>query len=89
MALAPPVFGAKTLNFFANENWEQVLIFCFSMWGYKSSISARKKSSYFMESKITSDLEAKTEQKINYPPDFDGLPRGIGKFFDPGPILYV
>ena len=29
------------------------------------------------------------EQKINYPPDFDGLPRAVGKFFDPGPILYV
>ena len=31
-----------------------------------------------MDSKITTNFEAKREQKINYPPDFDGLP---GKIF--------
>ena len=34
-----------------------------------------------MESKITTDFEAKTEQKINYPADFGGLSRAVGKFF--------
>ena len=42
-----------------------------------------------MESKNTTNFEAKTEQKINYPADFGGLSRAIGKFFDPGPILCV
>ena len=36
-----------------------------------------------MESKITTDFEAKTEQKINYQPDFGGLLCGVGNFFDP------
>ena len=34
-----------------------------------------------MESKITTNFEAKMEQKINYPPDFGGLPRAVGKLF--------
>ena len=34
-----------------------------------------------MESKITTNFEAKMEQKINYPPSFGGLPRVIGKVF--------
>ena len=42
-----------------------------------------------MESKNTTDFEAKTEQKINYPADFGGLSHAVGKFFDPGPILCV
>ena len=42
-----------------------------------------------MESKITTNFEAKTEQKINYPDDFGGLPRAVGKFFDPKPTLGV
>ena len=37
-----------------------------------------------MESKNTTDFEAKTEQKINYPADFDGLSHAVGKFFLPG-----
>ena len=36
-----------------------------------------------MESKNTANFEAKTEQKINYPADFGGLSRAIGKFFLP------
>ena len=42
-----------------------------------------------MESKIKLNLEAKTEQKINYPPDFGGLPRAVRKFFCPKPISGV
>ena len=42
-----------------------------------------------MESKNTTNFEAKTEQKINYPADFGGLPRAVGNFFDPGPISHV
>jgi len=34
-----------------------------------------------MESKITTNFEAKEEQKINYPPDFDSFPGAVGKFF--------
>ena len=41
-----------------------------------------------MERKKTTDYEAKTEKKINYPPDFGWLSRAVGKFFWPGPILY-
>ena len=33
-----------------------------------------------MEGKITTNFEAKTEQKINYPPDFGGLQRAGGIF---------
>ena len=40
-----------------------------------------------MESKIIANFKAKAEQKINYPPDFDGLPRAVGIFFDPRPIF--
>ena len=42
-----------------------------------------------MEIKNTTNFEAKTEQKINYPADFGGLSRAAGKFLDPGPILCV
>ena len=42
---------------------------------------SKKKSSYFTERIITTSFEAKTEQKMNYPPDFGGLPRAVGKFF--------
>ena len=35
-----------------------------------------------MESKITTNFEAKTEQKINNPSDFGGLPSVIDNFFD-------
>ena len=42
-----------------------------------------------MERKNTANFEAKTEQKINYPADFGGLSSAVGKFFGPGPILYV
>ena len=36
-----------------------------------------------MERKNTTNFEAKTEQKINYPApaDFGGLLRAVGKFF--------
>ena len=34
-----------------------------------------------MKSKNTTDFEAKTEQKINYPADFGGLSRAVGEFF--------
>ena len=34
-----------------------------------------------MERKITTNFEAKTEQNINYPADFGGIPRAVGKFF--------
>ena len=37
-----------------------------------------------MERKITTNFEAKTEQNINYPADFGGLSRAVGKFFGPG-----
>ena len=49
----------------------------------------KKTSSAFDEYKIISNFEAKTEQKMSYPPNFGGLPRGIGKFFDPKPISGV
>ena len=42
-----------------------------------------------MESKKTTNFEAKTEQKINYPSDFGGLQRAVGKFFDLKPSLDV
>ena len=42
-----------------------------------------------MESKNTTNFEAKTEQKINYPADFGGLSRAVEKFFDLEPILCV
>ena len=42
-----------------------------------------------MESKITIYFEAKTEQNINYPPDFGKLPRAVGNFFDQEPIICV
>ena len=42
-----------------------------------------------MESKNTTNFEAKTEQKINYLADFGRLPRVIGKFFDSKSILGV
>ena len=32
-----------------------------------------------MERKITTNFEAKTEQNINYPADFGGLSRAVGK----------
>ena len=50
---------------------------------------SKKNSLYFMESKITINFEAKTEQKSNYPPDFGGLPCVVGNFFDPKTILGV
>ena len=50
---------------------------------------SKNNSSCFIESKITTNFEAKTEQKINYPPDFGGLPRAVEKVFDPKPILGV
>ena len=34
-----------------------------------------------MEIEITTNFEAKKEQKINYPPKFEVLPRAGGKFF--------
>ena len=34
-----------------------------------------------MEIENTTNFEAKTEQKINYPADFDGLSRAVGNFF--------
>ena len=37
-----------------------------------------------MESKNTTNFEAKTEQNINYPADFGGLSRAVRKFFSPG-----
>ena len=42
-----------------------------------------------MESKNTTNFEAKTEQKINYPANFGGLSRSVENFFDRGPILCV
>ena len=36
-----------------------------------------------MERKITINFETKTVQKINYPADFDSLPRVVAKFFWP------
>ena len=42
-----------------------------------------------MKSKDSIKFEAKTVQKINYPPDFGGLPRAVGNFFDPKLILGV
>ena len=42
-----------------------------------------------MESKFTTNFETKTEQKMNYPPDFEGLLRALGKFSDTRPILGV
>ena len=33
-----------------------------------------------MESKNTTNFEAKKEQKINYPADFGGLSRAVGNF---------
>ena len=42
-----------------------------------------------MERKITTNFEAKTEQNINYPADFGGLPNAVEKFFDPKPISGV
>ena len=36
-----------------------------------------------MESKNTTNFEAKTEQKINYPLDFGSLHRRVGKSFLP------
>ena len=37
-----------------------------------------------MESKITTNFEAKTEQKIDYPAYFGRLSRAVGKFLWPG-----
>ena len=42
-----------------------------------------------MESKNTTNFEAKTEQKINYPADFGGLSRAVGKFFLTRDQFYV
>ena len=42
-----------------------------------------------MESKITTNFEAKTEQKINYPPNFGSLPRDVEIFLTRKPILGV
>ena len=42
-----------------------------------------------MEIKITTNFEAKTEQKIKYPADFGGLPHAVENFFGLGPILCV
>ena len=36
-----------------------------------------------MERKIITNFEAKTKQNINYTADFGGLPRAVGKCFDP------
>ena len=40
----------------------------------------KKTSSVFGECKIVINFEAKTEQKMSYPPDFGGLPHAVGKF---------
>ena len=50
------------------------------MWSLKFDFN-KKNSSYFMEIKITNIFEAKMEQKINHIPNFDVLPRAVGKFF--------
>ena len=42
-----------------------------------------------MESKITTNFDAKMEQKMGYPPDFGGLSRPLKNSLDPKPILYV
>ena len=43
-----------------------------------------------MESKNTTNFEAKTEQKINYPADFGGLPcAALGNFFLTRDQFYV
>ena len=39
-----------------------------------------------MERKNTTNFEAKAEQNINYPADIGGIPRAVGKFFEPKPI---
>ena len=36
-----------------------------------------------MESKIATNFDAKTGQKIGYPPDFGGLSRAVEKYFGP------
>ena len=72
-------FEARPLILFANENLEQALVFCFSTWGHFDF--SEKISSHFMESKNTTNFEAKTEQKINYPANFGGHSRVVGKFF--------
>ena len=41
----------------------------------------KKTSSAFGECKIVINFEAKTEQKMSYPPDFGSLPCAVGKFF--------
>jgi len=52
--------------------------------GSLKAYTNEKESSYFMESKITTNFEAKTEQKINNLPNFGGLQRTEGNFFWPG-----
>ena len=42
----------------------------------------KKTSSAFGECKIVIHFEVKTVQKMSYPPDFGGLPRAVGNFFD-------
>ena len=74
-------FEARPLILFANENLEQVLIFLLQHLGSLKFDFSEKISSHFMESKNTTNFEAKTEQKINYPADFGGLSRAVGKFF--------
>ena len=41
----------------------------------------KKTSSSFGESEIEINFQAKTKQKMSYPPDFEGLSRAAGKIF--------
>ena len=74
-------FEARPLIPFANENLEQFLFFFALALGVSKVRSSEKNLSHFMESKNTTNLEAKTEQNINYPADFGGLSHSVGKFF--------
>ena len=58
-------FEARPLILFANENIEQVLIFCF--WGHKSSISATKIHLISWKVKVQPILRQKLSKEINYP----------------------
>ena len=88
MSLTRPILELNLL--FCNWKWRAIEYFCNWKWGasfnllllHSESLKfnfSKKKSSYFMESRITSNFETKTEQKINYPPYFGGLSRAVGK----------
>ena len=51
-----------------------MIIFAFACGVIKFNLS-KENSYYFMERNITTNFEANMEQKINCPPDSDGLPR--------------